>query len=114
MNPVVTMPCLRLDAEPVRVVVVRRQQPRAVLADGSPVALTDPRCAISLDGTREGATVFREYVALRADTLEPVVLSFSGACEQLARTLNVLLELPKLAHAGRSRKRIIGEFATFA
>jgi hypothetical protein len=91
----VGLPRLAVGAEPVRVVVVRREKPRAILADGTPVPITGPRCAIDLDGERQEATVFREYVVLQADTLEPALLTFSrGPEERLARMLNVLLEMP--------------------
>lgn len=93
MTPLLALPCLNLDAETVRVVVVRRERPRAVLADGSPVPITDPRCIEDDDGQSE-ATVFREYVAIRADNFEPIALSFSGIHEKTARMLNVLLEMP--------------------
>lgn len=88
---------------PVRVVIVRREKPRAVefapMAEGGGirdmnVPLTDPRCQFGANGERPAATEFREYIAVLADTLEPIALSFKGTSLKSAKMLNTLLEMP--------------------
>lgn len=87
---------------PVRVVIVRREKRRAMLfaplEDGGgilerDIPLTDPRC--QWDGDQKPlATEFREYIAIRADTCEPIALSFKGTSLNTGKMLNTLLELP--------------------
>lgn len=90
---------------PVRVVIVRREKPRAVefwpmdSKEGSGirdlnVPLTDPRCQFGADGSKPVATEFREYIAILADTYEPIALSFKGTSLKTAKMLNTLLEMP--------------------
>lgn len=88
---------------PVRVVVIRREKPRAVefapLAAGGGIVdmnvpLTDERCQFGVDGAKPTATVFHEYIAILADSLEPIALSFKGTSIKTAKLLNTLLEMP--------------------
>lgn len=88
---------------PVRVVIVRREKPRAVefapLAAGGgvldrAVALTDPRCQWGPNNEKPVATIFREYVAFLSESCEPIVLSFKGTSINAAKMLNTLLEMP--------------------
>jgi len=96
---------------PVNVVVVRREQPRAIEffpKKGKPgyipgsegikdrnVPLDDPRCKFSADGTAPVATIFHEFVAFDAETREPFVLSFKSTSSGAARALNTFLSLRK-------------------
>lgn len=88
---------------PVKVVIVRREKPRAMefnpMDEGGgikdrDVPLTDPRCQFDADGNPPVATEFREYVAFLADTYEPIALSFKGTSLKTAKLLNTLLEMP--------------------
>lgn len=88
---------------PVRVVIIRREKPRAIefnpLDEGGGirdlnVPLTDPRCHFGPNGERPTATEFREYIAVLADSLEPIALSFKGTSLKTAKMLNTLLEMP--------------------
>jgi hypothetical protein len=91
---------------PVSVVIVRREQPRAMefYEKGSKegqgikdrnVPLDDPRCKFQKDGTPPVATVFHEYVAFDAETREPFILSFKGTSSGAARALNTFLSMRK-------------------
>ena len=96
---------------PVSVVVVRREQPRAIEffpKKGKPgyvpgsegikdrnVPLDDPRCKFSVDGTAPVATIFHEYVAFDAETREPFILSFKSTSSGAARALNTFLSMRK-------------------
>jgi hypothetical protein len=91
---------------PVNVVVVRREDPRAMefypkgskegsgIKDRS-VPLDDPRTKFQKDGTPPVATVFHEYVAFDAETREPFILSFKGTSSGAARALNTFLSMRK-------------------
>ena len=91
---------------PVAVVVVRRENPRAMefypkgSKDGQGikdrnVPLSDPRCKFGADGTPPAATIFHEYVAFDAETREPFILSFKGTSSGAARALNTFLSMRK-------------------
>jgi len=91
---------------PVSVVVVRREDPRAMefypknskegqgVKDRN-VPLDDPRCKFGKDGTPPVATIFHEYVAFDAETKEPFILSFKSTSAGAARALNTFLSLRK-------------------
>jgi len=91
---------------PVNVVVVRRENPRAMefypknskegqgVKDRN-VPLDDPRCKFGKDGTPPVATIFHEYVAFDAETKEPFILSFKSTSSGAARALNTFLSLRK-------------------
>lgn len=91
---------------PVNVVVVRRENPRAMefYPKGSKegqgikdrnVPLDDPRTKFQKDGTPPVATVFHEFVAFDAETREPFILSFKGTSSGAARALNTFLAMRK-------------------
>ncbi len=108
---------------PVKVVIVRREKPRAVefnpIKDGGGirdlrVPLTDPRCQFGPNGEPPVATVFREYVAILADTYEPIALSFKGTSLKTALALNTLLEEREVQRDAAGKVTGVGAVAYFA
>lgn len=96
---------------PLEVVVVRREQPRAIefwprnSQEGQGVKdpavpyygkrdpRNDPRTEFGASGEKPVATVFHEYVAFVLATREPIVLSFKSTSTSAATRLNTLLSV---------------------
>ena len=86
---------------PVGVVIVKVESPRWMEFDEKDRTLIldrnvpagDPRTVWGDDGTPPRATQFRDYLALLADTGEPIGLSFKGTSLRSAKDLNSLIKL---------------------
>ncbi len=100
---------------PVGVVIVKVETPRWMEFDKTDRTLIldrnvpegDPRTVWGEDGTPPVATQFRDYLALLADTGEPIGLSFKGTSLKAAKDLNSLIKLypNQVYNVGRAQKR---------
>jgi hypothetical protein len=81
---------------PVKVALVRYTQ-KAIQFDEENnvvdprVPLDDPRCRFGPAGEKPVATIFHEYLAVLADTFEPIVVSMKGTQIKAAKNLNGLI-----------------------